>query len=215
MSNAKDVNVTDAAPTTDLPMAAPTTDMPDNGKDTVVVHSSAGEEKKTVKQMLLCPATQNGRVVRQKTTPQEQTVVVCPGTAKEKTVTALNGKSEAENIKWVVVTEQKGNGTKQYICVRCGHEFVGKVGRVINHCLREGTDVAKCTMLPTDEQLTVLSRVRAANAAGSSAIVKASGTTSAPSVKKVFSTPAQKNAHVDEALAKFICARPLVDGLLI
>ena len=128
MSNANDVGMTDAAPMTTLPIATTT----GNGKDAVVAGGSADDEKKTdLKQMLLCNPEQNGRAVRQKTMPTGVQVVICPGTDKEKTVTSFNGKSEAENIKWVAVIEVKGNGTKQYICVRCGHEYVGKVGKVV------------------------------------------------------------------------------------
>ncbi|MDC0525807.1 hypothetical protein OAO87_02315 [bacterium] len=45
-----------------------------------------------------------------------------------RTVTAWSGSSPAEDARWVIILQIKDNGTKEYLCVRCGHQWIGRGG---------------------------------------------------------------------------------------
>lgn len=131
---------------------------------------------------------------------------------KNQTLMVYKGDQAAEDDRWVVITEIKENGSKAYLCVRCGHTFVGNVGRVIQHGLRiKGVGGIKvCGKTPTVEQQDILTRARNAAQPNASAVVKAGGKEKAqPSAAVGFSASAQLVAAVDEALAKFICVKDL------
>ena len=127
------------------------------------------------------------------------------------TLTIVKGQHAAEDKRWVIILEVKDNGTKQYKCVRCGHQYIGKVDRIISHCLRLGDGkVAKCTRMPTEEQADVLGRLqnsKPGTLVGAAAKSKAVART--PSVVTGLSAQADHVATVDMALAKLIATKDL------
>ena len=102
---------------------------------------------------------------RQKTGHETKMVVYQgadnPNVEKNQQITVYVGKHAAEDSRWVLILNVKENGTKQYLCVRCGRTFIGTPARVVNHCLRiTGQQVNVCLKTPTVEQKDVLERLR-------------------------------------------------------
>jgi hypothetical protein len=130
-------------------------------------------------------------------------------------LTIYKSEDAIEDERWVYITEVKANGTKNYLCVACGHVFVGSQEKVITHKLQLGGVVAKCKHAPTAACRAVLERIseqrQRAKAAGSKL-----GTASAARNSAVASTPpvqsmlggseTTRTEKADEALARWCVA---------
>ena len=75
-------------------------------------------------------------------------------------ITVFEGRTAAEDSRWILITALKPNSTKDYLCLACGKAFTGYDGRVVNHKLRlKGNAVEVCLYEPSEECRDVLERV--------------------------------------------------------
>ena len=96
----------------------------------------------------------DGRTKRLRPTLPSKTV-----NYKGKDLVVFKSEKATEDSRWIFVTEIKDNGTRVYLCFRCGHSFTGNEDKVIAHVLRHGKICTPCTKQPSDDARIVLERV--------------------------------------------------------
>ena len=156
----------------------------------------------------------NGRLVGQKSAPKTEMIVYTGAQSaaveQNQQIQIYTGNHAAEDRRWVIILQVKDNGTKSYLCVRCGKTFTGRPNRIISHCLRiSGEQVSTCLKAPTAERTDVLTLLRGSTSTALSSLVKSPAAGRTPSAAVCLSSAESKNASVDEAIAKRVCVNDL------
>ena len=155
-------------------------------------------------------AESSGRRKKLRATPSSKQV-----SHRGNSLTIFKGEHAAEDERWVYVVEVKGNGSKKYICVRCGSDFTGDVGRILAHCLRIGGTAKPCVHQPSNECRLVLQRVQdekekkslKGGRAGSASLASDTAVARTPPVS--FGTGVTRVNAVDKALARWCVAHDI------
>jgi hypothetical protein len=133
-------------------------------------------------------------------------------------ITVFKSEDAIEDERWVYILEVKSNGSKHYLCVACGHPFVGSQEKVIAHKLRLGGLISACKHEPSVACRAVLERSNeqrqrakaVGGRLGAKSPAKNSAAANTPPLQSMLGgSETSRTEKADEALARWCVAHDI------